>query len=31
MPYFERATGKIPYGGGEGGLKFKGKPEFFSF
>lgn len=30
MPFFGRATGSIPYGGGEGGLKFQGAPEEFS-
>lgn len=30
MPFFGRATGSLPYGGGEGGLKFEGVPEEFS-
>ncbi|WP_300978748.1 DUF4251 domain-containing protein [Flavobacterium sp.] len=30
MPFIGRATGSIPYGGGEGGLKFEGTPEEFS-
>lgn len=30
MPYFGRATGGIPYGGADGGLKFEGIPEEFS-
>lgn len=30
MPFFGRATGSLPYGGGDGGLKFKGIPSEFS-
>jgi Domain of unknown function (DUF4251) len=30
MPFFGRATGSLPYGGGEGGLKFEGVPGGFS-
>jgi len=30
MPFFGRATGSIPYGGGDGGLKFEGAPDGFS-
>jgi hypothetical protein len=30
MPFFGRATGSIPYGGGDGGLKFEGVPSEFS-
>ncbi|MGL2993917.1 DUF4251 domain-containing protein [Flavobacterium sp. TSSA_36] len=30
MPFFGRATGSVPYGGGEGGLQFEGVPEVFT-
>lgn len=30
MPFFGRATGSLPYGGGDGGLKFEGVPSEFS-
>lgn len=30
MPFFGRATGSLPYGGGEGGLKFEGVPDLYT-
>lgn len=30
MPFLGRATGSVPYGGGDGGLKFEGVPSEFS-
>lgn len=30
MPFFGRATGSLPYGGGDGGLHFEGVPDFFT-
>lgn len=30
LPFFGRATGSLPYGGGDGGIQFEGVPEYFT-